>query len=129
MREPGDAFKQNPHKKVKLDLVHEGCGPIYGHVAEPGRAGSQNDFARAHYEQHMKVSGTLQVEDGPVLEISGHGLRDHSWGTRYWQSTPSYRWITGNFGDDLAADGRDGVGASQSAGRKGGLNAGQANGR
>ena len=35
------------------------------------------------------------------LAISGHGLRDHSWGPRYWQSIRSYRWITGNFGDDL----------------------------
>lgn len=101
MREPGQAFKENPHQKIVLDLVHTGCGPIYGHVAEPGSAGSQNDFARAHYEQHMAVRGTLQVEDGAVLEIAGHGLRDHSWGPRYWQSTPSYRWITGNFGDDL----------------------------
>jgi hypothetical protein len=100
MREPGDAFKNNPHKKVKLDLIHEGVGPIYGHVAEPGGPGS-NDFARAHYEQHMKVRGTLQIEDGEPIEITGHGLRDHSWGPRYWQSTPSYRWITGNFGDDL----------------------------
>jgi hypothetical protein len=49
----------------------------------------------------MKVQGTIQVEDGPVMELRGHGLRDHSWGPRYWQSTPSYRWITGNFGDDL----------------------------
>lgn len=101
MREPSVAFKENPHKRIRLDLVHEGVGPIYGHVAEPGGAGSQNEFARAHYEQHMRVTGTLQVEDGPVLHISGHGLRDHSWGPRYWQSTPSYRWITGNFGDDL----------------------------
>jgi hypothetical protein len=100
MREPGDAFKNNPHKKVKLDLIHEGVGPIYGHVAEPGGPGS-NDFARAHYEQHMKVRGTLQIEDGEPIEITGHGLRDHSWGPRYWQSTPAYRWITGNFGDDL----------------------------
>lgn len=101
MREPGQAFKENPHKRIRLDLVHTGCGPIYGHVAEPGGAGAQNDFARAHYEQHMAVRGTLQVEDGPVMDIVGHGLRDHSWGPRYWQSTPSYRWITGNFGDDL----------------------------
>lgn len=101
MREPSVAFKENPHKRIRLDLVHEGVGPIYGHVAEPGGTGSQNEFARAHYEQHMRVTGTLQVEDGPVLHISGHGLRDHSWGPRYWQSTPSYRWITGNFGDDL----------------------------
>jgi hypothetical protein len=101
MREPSVAFKENPHKRIRLDLVHEGVGPIYGHVAEPGGAGAQNEFARAHYEQHMRVTGTLQVEDGPVLQITGHGLRDHSWGPRYWQSTPSYRWITGNFGDDL----------------------------
>ncbi len=101
MREPSVAFKENPHKKVRLDLVHEGCGPIYGHVADASAGGAQNQFARAHYEQHMKVTGTLQVEDGPIVEIRGHGLRDHSWGPRYWQSTPSYRWITGNFGDDL----------------------------
>lgn len=101
MREPGVAFKENPHKKVTLDLVHEGVGAIYGHVSDPEAGGTQSEFARAHYEQHMRVTGTLQVEDGPVLQISGHGLRDHSWGPRYWQSTPSYRWITGNFGDDL----------------------------
>jgi len=98
MREPSVAFKENPHKRLRLDLVHEGVGPIYGHVADEK---SGNDFARAHYEQHMKVSGTLQIEDGPVVTLTGHGLRDHSWGPRYWQSTPSYRWITGNFGDDL----------------------------
>ncbi len=101
MREPSVAFKENPHQRIRLELVHEGVGPIYGHVAEPGGAGSQNEFARAHYEQHMRVTGTLQVGDGPVVNIRGHGLRDHSWGPRYWQSTPSYRWITGNFGDDL----------------------------
>jgi len=101
MREPGDAFKNNPHSRVRLDLVHEGVGPIYGHVAEPSDSNAQNDFARAHYEQHMRVTGTLQVDDGPVVQITGHGLRDHSWGPRYWQSTPSYRWITGNFGDDI----------------------------
>jgi hypothetical protein len=98
MRDPGAAFKENPHKRLRLDLVHEGCGPIYGHVAD---ASSGNDFARAHYEQHMRVHGTIQVDDGPAVEITGHGLRDHSWGPRYWQSSPDYRWITGNYGDDL----------------------------
>lgn len=98
MSDPGKAFKENPHKKLKLDLVHEGVGPLYGHVGKPGDG---NDFARAHFEQHMKVSGTLSVDGGALVQLSGHGLRDHSWGPRYWQSTPSYRWITGNFGDDL----------------------------
>ncbi|MBI2766562.1 MAG: hypothetical protein HYX53_11720 [Chloroflexi bacterium] len=98
MREPGDAFRNNPHKKLRLEMTHTGVGPIYGHVADET---SGNDFARAHYEQHMAVTGTIAIDDEPVLELQGHGLRDHSWGPRYWQSTPSYRWITANYGDDL----------------------------
>jgi hypothetical protein len=98
MSDPGKAFKENPHRRLHLDLVHEGVGPIYGHVGKPE---DKNEFARAHYEQHMRVTGTIAVDGGAPLAIAGHGLRDHSWGPRYWQSTPSYRWITGNFGDDL----------------------------
>jgi len=98
MREPGDAFKNNPHRKLKLDILHKGVGPMYGHVADEK---SGNDFARAHYEQHMAIEGTVQIDDEAPMRITGHGLRDHSWGPRYWQSTPSYRWITGNYGDDM----------------------------
>ena len=98
MHNPGRAFKENPFKKVQLDLTHFGAGPMYGHV---GDAGDGNDFARAHYEQHMRVVGSLKIEGAETVEIIGHGLRDHSWGPRYWQAIRSYRWITGNFGDDL----------------------------
>jgi hypothetical protein len=112
MANPRAAFKENPFKKLSIDLTHEGVGPLYGHV---GKAGDGNDFARAHTEQHMKVSGTLRVEGEPEITITGHGLRDHSWGPRFWQSTPSYRWITGNFGDDL------GMVISRVGDRKGGI--------
>lgn len=98
MQDPGKAFKSNPFRKMKLDLVHQGVGPIYGHVGKPGDG---NDFARAHYEQHMRVSGTVQLEGEEPIAVNGHGLRDHSWGPRYWQSIRSYRWITGNYGDDM----------------------------
>jgi len=98
MADPARAFKENPKQRLRLELLHEGVGPIYGHV---GKAGDGNEFARAHYEQHMRVTGTLVIDGEGPRQISGHGLRDHSWGPRYWQSTPSYRWITGNFGDDL----------------------------
>ena len=98
MGDPRRAFQENPHRQLRIDLVHEGVGPMYGHVGKPGDG---NDFARAHYEQHMRVSGRIEVEGEAPIAISGHGLRDHSWGPRYWQSTPDYRWITGNFGDDL----------------------------
>jgi hypothetical protein len=97
MSDPRTAFKENPWHDVHLDLIHEAVGPLYGHVGEEGDG---NDFARSHTEQHMRVHGTLAV-DGQHHKLTGHGLRDHSWGPRFWQSTPSYRWITGNFGDDL----------------------------
>ncbi len=98
MQDPSKAFKSNPFRKMKLELTHQGVGPLYGHVGDPD---DDNQFARAHYEQHMRVSGTLEIEGESPIEISGHGLRDHSWGPRYWQAIRSYRWITGNFGDDL----------------------------
>ena len=33
-------------------------------------------------------------------EVDGYGLRDHSWGPRFWQAPWYYRWLTMNFGDD-----------------------------
>lgn len=98
MQDPSKAFKENPMRNLEINLVHDAVGPMYGHVGEPGDG---NDFARAHTEQHMRVAGSLRLGDDTAVDFSGWGLRDHSWGPRYWQSTPSYRWITGNFGDDL----------------------------
>jgi hypothetical protein len=48
----------------------------------------------------MAVSGTLTV-DGETIPLSGHGLRDHSWGPRYWQAIAAYEWLTMNFGPEL----------------------------
>lgn len=110
MADPRTAFKENPRGVLRIDLEHTAVGPMYGHI---GEAGDGNDFARAHTEQHMRVAGELQIGDEAPVQLSGWGLRDHSWGPRFWQSTPGYRWITGNFGDDLGmvlTTGVDGVG-------------------
>ncbi len=56
---------------------------------------------RGSYEQHMRIKGTLQIEEEDPISINGHGLRDHSWGPRYLQSIPSFRLFTVNYGDDL----------------------------
>jgi hypothetical protein len=98
MSNPGRAFKDNPHHTLRIELQHDAVGPMYGHVGDPD---DDNQFARAHTEQHMRVSGKIQMGDEAAIDFNGWGLRDHSWGPRYWQATPSYRWITGNFGDDL----------------------------
>lgn len=98
MADPSSAFRENPKVDVTLELAHEAVGPLYGHKGEqrPGEDHAQG-FARAHFEQHMRATGTLEV-DGVRTQIDGLGLRDHSWGPRYWQAIHSYRWLTCNFG-------------------------------
>jgi hypothetical protein len=102
MSDPGQAFRENPHKKIAIDLIHEAVGPVYG---TSGAAADQpidpeKQFAKAHYEQHMHVTGALAI-DGDSYEIDAFGLRDHSWGPRYWQNIHSYRWLTCSFGPEL----------------------------
>lgn len=48
--------------------------------------------ATAHYEQPGAVAGLIEV-DGEHRELSGSGLRDHSWGVRDWQAVPYWRWF------------------------------------
>jgi hypothetical protein len=107
MADPKDAFSdKNPKKRIKLDLVHEAVGPLYGHVSEKQSQNPEEEFAKAHYEQHMRATGTIEI-DGEVLEIDGLGLRDHSWGPRYWQALNYYRWLTCNFGPDFGLMGSE----------------------
>jgi len=72
------------------------------------------EFARGHYEQLVAASGTVRVAD-ERFDLDGFGLRDHSWGPRYWQAPWYYRWLTANFGADFGFMGsrvarRDGPG-------------------
>ncbi len=104
MADPRKALSENPKREVSLELVHDAVGPMYGSaggVDEKDRSADQQ-FARAHYEQHMAVSGRVEIGD-ETFEITGFGLRDHSWGPRYWQAIESYEWLTMNFGADLGA--------------------------
>jgi hypothetical protein len=102
MADPRTAFANNPQKTIALDLQHEGVGPVYGSTGNQA-AGTRVEqaFARGHYEQHMRVRGTLSM-DGTSTEIEGFGLRDHSWGPRSWQALAYYRWLNCTFGEDFA---------------------------
>ncbi|WP_433567263.1 DUF7065 domain-containing protein [Nocardia sp. CA-151230] len=66
------------------------CEP-YAHSFDTGGPA----FAPNHYEQIMAVRGSVTV-DGNALEITGTGLRDHSWGPRSWQAPWFYRWVHGS---------------------------------
>lgn len=114
MADPRQAFSSNPHSECVVDLCYRGCSPMFG--GEPDRPVERpgEEFARGHYEQLVGVGGTVQVAQDR-WELHGYGLRDHSWGPRYWQAPWYYRWLTGNFGEDFGFMGsriarRDGPG-------------------
>lgn len=106
MADPRRAFTENPHAPCRIDLAFAGVSPMYGGepVGDDGRplleADEDAPFARGHYEQHMAAEGRVVVGERR-WSISGYGLRDHSWGPRYWQSPWFYRWLTANFGPDF----------------------------
>jgi hypothetical protein len=104
MADPKRAFAESPRRRVRLDLLHEAVGPMYGGHAdrEESERAAEQQFAKAHYEQHMAVKGEIAVE-GASIPIEGFGLRDHSWGPRFWQAIHSYEWLTINFGPDFGA--------------------------
>jgi hypothetical protein len=97
MADPRTAFKNNPWEECEVDLDYHGVSPMYGGrpVYEDGtepEIDPEKSFAKAHYEQHCAVSGTIRVGT-ETIDLDGLGLRDKSWGPRYWQAISWYRWL------------------------------------
>jgi hypothetical protein len=106
--DPKRAFTENPHRPVAIALRWEGLSPGFGGEPREERDGewvgvrrerSGQEFARGHLEQHGRAVGHIVV-DGVEHAVDGCGLRDHSWGPRYWQAPKYYRWLTMSFGAD-----------------------------
>lgn len=107
MADPRRAFADNPMVACSISLDLRAVGPVSGGEpeAEPGEEAIETDpermFARGHTEQHMAVRGTVRI-GAEVFEVTDAlGMRDHSWGPRYWQNIHFYRWLTVNLGPDL----------------------------
>ncbi len=106
MADPRQAFRDNPRVACTVDLTVRGMSPMYGGRAVYSDGGDipvdpDTSFAKAHYEQHTRVSGVITVGE-EVIELDGFGLRDKSWGPRYWQAITWYRWLPIMLGPDLA---------------------------
>lgn len=102
LADPKAALTTNPIVDAEIHLVVEGLAPPVGGepVDEPDHPTAE--FARAHYEQHLRGHGEIRVGD-ETFRLDGLGLRDHSWGPRYWQNIRWYRWFPLVFGPDFAA--------------------------
>ena len=105
MAHPSKAFRENPHLECKVELDYEGVSPMFGGetVREDGvpmNIDPEKSFAKAHYEQHVAAKGRFVVGE-ETFEIDGYGLRDKSWGPRFWSAINWYRWCPMNFGRDF----------------------------
>jgi hypothetical protein len=96
LADPKTAFTTNPHVACSVTLTYTGTAPMVGGEPDAPAERPGEEFARGHYEQLVAASGSIVV-DGERCEVHGHGLRDHSWGPRYWQAPWYYRWVTANF--------------------------------
>jgi hypothetical protein len=105
MANPRKAFTENPIVECSVDLDYQGVAPMFGGElvnddGSPVTLDPENSFGRAHYEQHVKGTGRIRVGD-QEWTIDGLGLRDHSWGPRYWQAIHYYRWLPMNFSPEF----------------------------
>jgi hypothetical protein len=103
MANPRQAFTENPWIDATVELDYRGVSPMWGGEpvnddGSPITENAEQGFARGHYEQHVGASGVVRVGE-EEWAVDGFGLRDHSWGPRFWQSPWWYRWLTANFGE------------------------------
>jgi hypothetical protein len=101
MADPKTAFANNPYEECEVRLTFTGQGKpsMFGGEPDTPHETPGEEFAKGHYEQLIEATGTIRVGD-QEWAIRGCGLRDHSWGPRYWQAPWYYRWLTANFGRD-----------------------------
>lgn len=99
LADPKKAFASNSHVPCNVELsYHALCG-----VWHPG--GPAPGASLGHYEQPLAVTGSIEFAHHR-WEVSGFGVRDHSWGPRTWQRTaPWGSWVTAPLADDMVAMG------------------------
>jgi len=102
MANPKEAFTNNPYAECEVHITFTGMGKpsMFGGEPDEPHETPGEEFAKGHYEQLIAATGSIRVGD-QEWQITGNGLRDHSWGPRFWQAPWYYRWLTANFGSDL----------------------------
>jgi hypothetical protein len=100
MADPKKAFTENPYAECEVRIQYSGVSDMFGGEPDEPHEKPGEEFAKGHYEQLIAGKGSIRVGD-EEWEVDGFGLRDHSWGPRYWQAPWYYRWLTANFGPDF----------------------------
>jgi hypothetical protein len=86
----------------RLSLSYRFVGTHPAYLYSTHREGSPQFFADDRYEQSGRVTGELRIGDKVIpLDTTAH--RDHSWGTRDWESILHYKWLVCEAGPTSAA--------------------------
>jgi hypothetical protein len=107
---PGQEFRlQHSGDTIDADLTYRARWPVWDFKDGPRVQGStlgeigNTVFPFHHVEQALTVSGTLTItaghDAGRVIEFSGYGNRDHSWGFRDDFQFRHHHWLCANFAD------------------------------
>jgi len=93
----GDEYRAGPVKDgewtpVKLEMVFDAMCPPHDFGAEH----MDQSWGNGHFEQHHIVTGRLSFNK-ENYEISGTGMRDHSWGSRDYHDIGTTTWVHGQF--------------------------------
>jgi hypothetical protein len=109
LRDPKAALASSDVTNCTVSLDLWAAAPPYAETFD----GDGESFAPNHYEQLTTVAGSLTL-GYTSIDLTGFGLRDHSWGPRSWQAPYFYRWVHGSaqglgfmaayFGDPDGAD-------------------------
>lgn len=81
-----------PVEPLEVTLGFEGSHPVW----DAGHGVSGSTWASAHLEQGGRITGRMRCLDG-VLDIDGHGFRDHSYGPRDYSGMAGNTWVSGVF--------------------------------
>jgi hypothetical protein len=119
MADPKKAFTENPYAECEVRIEYAGVSDMFGGEPDEPHEKPGEEFARGHYEQLIAGNGSIRVGE-EEWAVDGFGLRDHSWGPRYWQAPWYYRWLTANFGPDFGFMGSR-VARRDSQGTRGGF--------
>lgn len=106
----GPIQKGGKSHQLSLDLRFEGTRPLvnYKHISRPSDIApviarekwtrefleSLKEIKKVHLEQGGHISGIIRL-DGKDHQVEWRSVRDHSWGTRSWESWRRHIWLGG----------------------------------
>lgn len=106
----GSIHKDEELYNCELNLNFEGVSPLvnFKNISDPSRIASViarekwnkvffkhlKEIQKVHLEQGGRITGSIVLQ-GETIEVNWRSVRDHSWGTRSWNTWKRHIWLGG----------------------------------